>query len=215
MRRIQPVWIAFCFGFLFSTCSQQTTAPPKSAPSEEITAEPEGDPVAIITTDKGDIVVQFLAELAPKTVAQFSKLVEVGFYTRTTFHFVSPSFIWGGDPLSKDNDPQNDGLGNARVWIEGEFHEDYKVDRGAVGMMRKDSDLDSSSCQFFIVLERKSDWDGKYNIFGEVIEGIEVAEAISEVPHVKGDFKFLNRPAARQLIRGIRIEHRKMVSRVE
>ena len=48
--------------------------------------------------------------------------------------------------------------------------------------MRKDADPGSSSCQFFIVLKRKPEWDGKYNIFGEVLEGIEVAETISKAP---------------------------------
>ena len=132
--------------------------------------EEEGDLVAVISTNNGDIVVRLLPELAPSTVAQFVELARSGFYMRTTFHYVSPGFILGGDPFSKDNDPLNDGLGNSRKWIEAEFHEEYPVQRGAVGMMRKDADPGSSSCQFFIVLKRKTEWKGKINIFVELLD---------------------------------------------
>jgi cyclophilin family peptidyl-prolyl cis-trans isomerase len=177
--------------------------------------EEEGDLVAVISTNEGDIVVRLLPELAPRTVAKFVELADSGFYMRTTFHYVSPGFIQGGDPFSKDNDPLNDGLGNAREWIEPEFHEEYPVQRGTVGMMRKDSDPNSSSCQFFIVLKRKSEWDGRYNIFGEVLEGIEVAETISNAPRVRNNPKLADRPAGKQLIRRIEIERRKLDDSLE
>ncbi|MDA2930400.1 peptidylprolyl isomerase [Acidobacteria bacterium AH-259-O06] len=192
-------------------CSQEAPptepAPPETAEEPEAEAE-KGDLVAVISTRKGDIVVKLLPELAPETVSQFVQLAKAGFYMRTTFHYVSSGFIWGGDPFSRDNDPLNDGLGNAGEWVESEFNKDHKVERGCVGMMRKDNDPNSSSCQFFIVLRRKSEWDGKYNIFGDVIEGIEVADEISKVPRVKNNRKLANRPAAKQIIRRIDIERR-------
>ena len=155
-------------------------------------------------------MVRLLPELAPSTVAQFVELARSGFYMRTTFHYVTPGFILGGDPFSKDNDPMNDGLGNSRKWIEAEFHEEYPVTRGTVGMMRKDADPGSSSCQFFIVLKRKPEWDGKYNIFGEVLEGIEVVETISQAPTVRSNPKLADHPAAKQIIRRIEIERREL-----
>jgi peptidyl-prolyl cis-trans isomerase B (cyclophilin B) len=212
MKKTRFFWLALLVGYLGAACSQ---APPEAVPSEgieETAAEPveEGDLVAVISTNDGDIVVRLLPELAPSTVAQFVQLASSGFYVRTTFHYVSSGFIQGGDPFSKDNDPTNDGLGNAREWIEPESHEEYSVQRGAVGMMRKDTDPGSSSCQFFIVLKNKPEWDGKYNIFGEVLEGIEVAEKISQAPTVRNNPKLADHPAAKQIIRRIEIERRKL-----
>ena len=174
MQNTRFFWLALWVVCLGSACSQEATPEPPVGIEETATVpEEEGDLVAVISTNDGDIVVRLLPELAPSTVAQFVELARSGFYMRTTFHYVSPGFILGGDPFSKDNDPLNDGLGNSREWIEAEFHEEYPVKRGSVGMMRKDADPGSSSCQFFIVLKRKPEWDGKYNIFGEVLEGID------------------------------------------
>lgn len=211
MQNTRFFWLALWVVCLGSACSQEATLEPPVGIEETATAPAEeGDLVAVISTNDGDIVVRLLPELAPSTVAQFVELARSGFYMRTTFHYVSPGFILGGDPFSKDNDPMNDGLGNSRVWIEAEFHEEYPVTRGTVGMMRKDADPGSSSCQFFIVLKRKPEWDGKYNIFGEVLEGIEVVETISQAPTVRSNPKLADHPAAKQIIRRIEIERRKL-----
>ena len=211
MQNTRFFWLALWVVCLGSACSQEATLEPPVGIEETATVpEEEGDLVAVISTNDGDIVVRLLPELAPSTVAQFVELARSGFYMRTTFHYVTPGFILGGDPFSKDNDPMNDGLGNSRVWIEAEFHEEYPVTRGTVGMMRKDADPGSSSCQFFIVLKRKPEWDGKYNIFGEVLEGIEVVETISQAPTVRSNPKLADHPAAKQIIRRIEIERRKL-----
>lgn len=208
MQKTRFFWLALLVGCLGAACSEAPPEPPVGIEETAAVPEEEGDQVAVISTNDGDIVVRLLPELAPSTVAQFVELARSGFYMRTTFHYVSSGFIQGGDPFSKDNDPLNDGLGNAREWIEPEFREEYLVERGAVGMMRKDADPGSSSCQFFIVLKRKPEWDGKYNIFGEVIEGIEVVEKISQAPTVRNNPKLADRPAAKQIIRRIEIERR-------
>ena len=216
MQNTRFFWLALWVVCLGSACSQEATPePPVEIEETETTPAEEGDLVAVISTNDGDIVVRLLPELAPSTVAQFVELARSGFYMRTTFHYVSPGFILGGDPFSKDNDPLNDGLGNSRKWIEAEFHEEYPVQRGAVGMMRKDTDPDSSSCQFFIVLKRKTEWDGKYNIFGEVLEGIEVAETISQAPRMRNNPRLADHPAAKRIIRRIEIERRQLDERPE
>ena len=216
MQNTRFFWLALWVVCLGSACSQEATPePPVEIEETETAPAEEGDLVAVISTNDGDIVVRLLPELAPSTVAQFVELARSGFYMRTTFHYVSPGFILGGDPFSKDNDPLNDGLGNSRQWIEAEFHEEYPVLRGAVGMMRKDTDPDSSSCQFFIVLKPKPEWDGKYNIFGEVLEGIEVAETISQAPRMRNNPRLADHPAAKQIIRRIEIERRKLDERPE
>ncbi len=211
MQNTRFFWLALWVVCLGSACSQEATPePPVGIEETETAPAEEGDLVAVISTNDGDIVVRLLPDLAPSTVAQFVELARSGFYMRTTFHYVTPGFILGGDPFSKDNDPLNDGGGNSRTWIEAEFHEEYPVTRGTVGMMRKDADPGSSSCQFFIVLKRKAEWDGKYNIFGEVLEGIEVVETISQAPTVRSNPKLADHPAAKQIIRRIEIERRKL-----
>lgn len=208
MRIAGFIWIVLALAFLVPACSQQTTSTTTSETVEEPEPEEDGDQVAVINTSEGNIVVRLLPGLAPKTVEQFVRLASSGFYIRTTFHFVTSGFILGGDPFSRDNNPENDGLGNARKWIDPEFNEAYEVKRGTVGMMRKDGDPNSSSCQFFVVLTDKPEWNGKYNIFGEVIEGIEVAEAISKAPTVRSNRKLANQPAAKQMIKRIELERR-------
>ena len=212
MEKLRLVSFCLVSAFFLLACAQETPVPAAEPPAAE-EAEPEeeeGELVAVIKTSKGNIVIQLLSEAAPQTVARFVELAKAGFYTRTTFHYVSQGFIWGGDPFSKDNNPLNDGLGNAGEWIEAEFSNEHEVGRGTVGMMRKDDQPDSSSCQFFVVLKRKKEWDGKYNIFGRVIEGIEVAEKIAKVPQVKTNPKLTNYPTAKQLIKGITIERRSL-----
>jgi cyclophilin family peptidyl-prolyl cis-trans isomerase len=193
-----------------SACSGPTGGDVAKAPEEkpEPPPPPSGDPVVTIQTIKGDIVVRLRPDLAPTTAERFKVMAMAGFYNRSTFHYVSKGFIQGGDPFSKDNDPYNDGKGNAAEWITPEFREDYEVGRGAVGMMRKDTQPDSSSCQFFIVLRRKKEWDGKYNIFGEVIEGIETADAIGDSPIVKNDRKLNNHPTAKMTIKKMKVDYR-------
>ena len=218
MRILRLGFLTVFVLFTSVTCSQQPAgdADSASAPKkEEPPPPPKGDPVVTIQTEKGDIVVRLLPKVAPRTVDRFQKMADLGFYARTTFHYVSSGFIQGGDPSSKNNDPYDDGKGNAGEWITAEFSEDYEVDRGAVGMMRKDDQPDSSSCQFFVVLKRKKEWDGKYNIFGEVIEGIEVADAIAKVPTIKKDSKLANRPSAKQTIKGMRVEYREFPDEAE
>ena len=218
MRVLKLGCLAVFVLFTFATCSQQPGEGAGSASvpkKEEPPPPPKGDPVVTIQTDKGDIVVRLLTKVAPRTAARFQKMADLGFYARTTFHYVSAGFIQGGDPSSKNNDPYDDGKGNAGEWIIAEFAEDYEVDRGTVGMMRKDDQPDSSSCQFFVVLKRKKEWDGKYNIFGEVIEGIEVADEIAKVPTIKKDSKLSNRPSAKQIIKGMRVEYREFPAEAE
>ena len=195
-------------------CSETTPLPePAESVAEPEILEPGGDPVAIIETTKGVIVIKLLPELAPKSVEQFIQLAGAGFYMRTTFHFVSRNMIWGGDPYSKDNDPANDGSGNSGQWLEPELDDSHRVERGSVGFYY-DAKSPSASCQFFITLRRQSNWDGKYNIFGDVIEGMDVVDAISTVPTMDGR-DLANMPTAKQLIRRINIEYRKFEDEVE
>ncbi len=126
--------------------------------------------------DKGVITVELDADAAPITVTNFVKLVEAGFYDGLTFHrIIKGSMMQGGDP-------NGDGTGKAEETIKGEFaangvKNELKHTRGALSMARA-RDYDSGSCQFFIVQEDKSGWDGQYAVFGYVIDGMEVVDDI-------------------------------------
>lgn len=201
--------IALCL-FLFS-CSQveKDPVPVEDEIKPEPVSEPTGDPYAIIETAKGNIVIKLLPEVAPESVANFIELAEVGFYNRTSFHRVMKNLmIQGGDPLSQDNNPYNDGQGFGSRALPQEFS-DIKFERGTLAMGRSPDGGDGGSCQFFIVLKRAADWDGRYNVFGQVVEGIEAAEVISAVSLSKDSHPLMkNRPAGRQVIKKIRIEYR-------
>ena len=149
-----------------------------AAPAAAASAKEE---VAVIQTGMGDITFRFLPQAAPEHAAYVKDLIRRGFYDGTTFHRVIPHFvIQGGDPNSKDTDRANDGEGEADRKLKAEFSSlHYRP--GTVGMAR-DADPDSGSCQFFIALENIPRLDGKYTIFGEVISGMEVAQAIARVP---------------------------------
>jgi peptidyl-prolyl cis-trans isomerase B (cyclophilin B) len=175
----------------------------------EPAAAPQGKPYAVVETDAGEVVVELLPETAPETVKSFIELAQLGFYDRTSFHRVmADRMIQGGDPYSRDNDPFNDGQGTSGAYLPQELS-DSPVDRGTVAMGREEGADNGGSCQFFIVLKRTPDWDGKYNVFGKVVEGIDVAEKISRAPLTKQEHPALKyRPAGRQIIKTIRIEYR-------
>lgn len=179
-----------------------------NAPAAE-EAEAGGIPVASVETDKGIIVIELLPEVAPATVERFIELAEVGFYRRTSFHRVMKDMmIQGGDPLSRDNDPFNDGQGTSGEYLPQEFSS-VPFERGTVAMGRLPGGDNGGSCQFFITLKPAPEWEGQYNVFGKVIEGIEVAEEISRSPLSKSDQPSVkNRPAGKQIIKRISIEYR-------
>ncbi|PIR74642.1 MAG: peptidylprolyl isomerase [Candidatus Magasanikbacteria bacterium CG10_big_fil_rev_8_21_14_0_10_47_10] len=133
-----------------------------------------------IQTSMGDIKLELFNDDAPKTVANFLKLASSGFYDGTTFHRVIPDFmIQGGDPLSKDNDPSNDGTGGPGYSFDDEIN-DHKLVKGALAMANSGPNTNGS--QFFIVTADATPWlDGKHTAFGMVTEGQDVVDAISAV----------------------------------
>ncbi|MBN2209281.1 MAG: peptidylprolyl isomerase [Candidatus Coatesbacteria bacterium] len=136
--------------------------------------------IAEIETKFGKIYLEFLPDVAPKTVANFKKLASSGFYNGTTFHRVIPRFvIQGGDPNSKDDDRANDGLGGPGWSIPAEFNNTEHA-RGVVSMARSNQP-DSAGSQFFICLERLPQLDQKYTAFAKVIHGMDVVDKIAAV----------------------------------
>lgn len=140
--------------------------------------------VAILETSEGRIVLSFFVEQAPIHSENFARLCDSGFYDGTYFHRVAAGFmIQGGDPNTKDEDPSNDGKGGHSflgpgTTLEPEFNE-VRHRRGIVSMSRA-SDPSTAGSQFFILLTEESALDGNYTAFAEVLEGIEVVDAIAE-----------------------------------
>jgi cyclophilin family peptidyl-prolyl cis-trans isomerase len=133
---------------------------------------------ATIKTNKGNIVFELRPDKAPETVKNFIELAKSGFYSGIKWHRVEPGFvIQGGDPLSKDNDPSNDGTGGSDRKIKAEFN-DLKHLTGTVAMARKGDDINSADSQFYICLAPASFLDGQYTIFGQVVEGMNVVNSI-------------------------------------
>jgi len=150
-----------------------TQKPPKSLPST--TGE-----IAIIETNLGKITLRFYPEVAPNHVKNFKNLARSGFYNGTKFHRVIPGFmIQGGDPNTKDDDRSNDGTGGSGKNIKAEFNNKSHI-RGTLSMARS-AHPDSASSQFFIGVAPAPNLDGKYSIFGEVTDGLDVVDKIVSV----------------------------------
>ena len=130
-----------------------------------------------VETKFGKIVFKLLPDLAPETVRSFEKLSKSGFYDGTLFHRVIPGFmIQGGDPNTKSPDKSKWGTGGPGYMLKAEFNSKSHL-RGVVSMARA-MDPDSAGSQFFIVTTDSTFLDRQYTAFGEVIEGIEVADKI-------------------------------------
>jgi len=132
---------------------------------------------AIIETNLGTIVFKLLPDLAPETVRNFEKLARDGFYNGTLFHRVIPGFmIQGGDPNTKSGNKNTWGTGGPGHTIKAEFSS-RSHHRGIVSMARS-QDPNSAGSQFFIVTTDSTFLDRQYTVFGEVIEGMDVADKI-------------------------------------
>ena len=136
--------------------------------------------VIIEMENGGKIELELYPEHAPKTVANFEKLVNAGFYDGLIFHRVIRGFmIQGGDP-------QGTGMGGAKEKIVGEFRANghnntLKHTRGVISMARA-FDPNSASSQFFIMHEDAPHLDGQYAAFGKVVSGMEVVDEIASIP---------------------------------
>jgi len=171
-----------------SVVDAQAPAPAKPAakaparPKAVPTPEPPLPAEAVIETDAGPIRVRFLPDLAPKHVRFFAKTAREGGFEHTTFHrVIAGGIIQGGDPLSKDKaQAARYGTGGLGL-LKAEFS-DRPMTRGSVAAVLRPNQPDSGGTQFFICLGDQPSLTGKYTIFGEVVEGLEVADKIGLTP---------------------------------
>src|SRR5215204_5867676 len=132
-----------------------------------------------MTTNHGDIVLELFDEDAPKTVDNFRKLAEDGYYDGLIFHRVIPDFmIQGGCP-------EGTGTGGPGYTFEDEINQ-HKVVRGALAMANAGPNTNGS--QFFIVTTGAAPWlDGKHTVFGKVTTGMDAVDKIEGTETGPGD----------------------------
>jgi len=144
-------------------------------------------PSGTIETNLGAIKFKLLPELAPEHVRNFVQLAQSGFYDGTLFHRVIPGFmIQGGDPNTKNPDLKSQwGMGGPGHNIKAEFNSRSHL-RGIISMARS-QDPDSAGSQFFIVTSDSTFLDREYTVFGEVTDGMDVADNIVKLPRDGND----------------------------
>ena len=145
-----------------------------------------------MTTSEGTITLELFDDDAPKTVENFKKLGQDGFYDGLIFHRVIKDFmIQGGDPTGT-------GAGGPGYQFEDEFNE-RKVVRGALAMANAGPNTNGS--QFFIVTVDEAPWlNGKHTVFGRVVSGMETVDAIEGTETGPGD-----RPVEPQVIERVEL----------
>jgi len=122
-------------------------------------------------TDRGEFVIALDGEVAPNTCTVFLDLVDRGFYDDLTFHRVVPDFVVQG------GDPTGTGWGGPGYTIRSEWSgRPYR--RGVVGIAH--SGKDTGGCQFFVTLSEQPHLVGRYTVFGEVVGGMEVLDAMQQ-----------------------------------
>jgi peptidyl-prolyl cis-trans isomerase B (cyclophilin B) len=128
---------------------------------------------ATIETDKGNIILELFPNEAPGTVANFEKLANSEFYDGLTFHRVIPNFVIQG------GDPNGNGTGGPGYTIKCETEGNpHKHGVGALSMAHAGKDTGGS--QFFITHSPQPHLDGVHTVFGKVIEGMDVVNAIKQ-----------------------------------
>ena len=199
--------LLFITAVLCIGCGGASNTTNKAGASPEIKkgVQPAADKeIAVIEMENsaayGTIKIELYSNVAPKMVERFKELAREGVYDGTTFHRINQSVIQGGDPLSKDDDPTNDGTGkSSKPNVVAEFS-DIPYDTAMVGAARG-MDNDSANSQFFITLKREPGFDQRYTIFGKVVEGMNNVRTISGVQPKEGE-----RPVEPVRIKTIRIE---------
>ncbi len=164
---------------LLVACGEEVSVE-KTVTAADWIAEGAHDHAILEIRDIGNIRIQLLPELAPQTVENFIQLAEEGFYEGILFHRVIPGFmVQTGDPTSRNPDPRLVGSGDPGYQIQDEFS-DFPHTRGVVSMANQGTHHSGGS-QFFIVHQDSLWLDGQFSVFGRVVAGLEVVDAITEI----------------------------------
>ena len=174
---------------MFAACDK-----PKTANKTATTTQPEvkkgvapvaDNEIAVIEMEEpafGTIKIELYSNIAPKCRRAFQGISQRRILSTARLFTASiNSVIQGGDPLSKDADPTNDGRENQTNRMSKPNSPTFHTIRQS-SARRADSDFNSANSQFFITLRRQPGFDNKYTIFGKVIEGMNYAKTIAGAP---------------------------------
>ncbi|AXI99356.1 Peptidyl-prolyl cis-trans isomerase (rotamase) - cyclophilin family [Cyclonatronum proteinivorum] len=163
---------------------------------------------ARLHTNQGPIEVEFFPHVAPIHVFNFVARAESGFYDGTRFHRVIPGFmIQGGDPLSREGDKLEMGSGGPISAIPHEFNE-ISHTRGVLSMARVSDKRMGAGSQFFIMHADTPRLDREYTVFGNVLSGMDVVDAIATTPTHRDDPRLANHPLEPMIIERVEIFRR-------
>jgi peptidyl-prolyl cis-trans isomerase B (cyclophilin B) len=177
--------------------------PPAGAARAAVRSQ-NNEVVAVIDTNKGKITCRFLTEDAPNHAINFIKLAKNGFYNNLIFHRVIKGFmIQGGCP-------QKNGMGGPGYNVRAEFNQKKHL-KGTLSMARSQHN-DSGGSQFYICLDPQPRLDNQYTVFGEVVEGMEVVDAIGNTATTGSDSNPKDKPIEDMVIKSVTIETRPVAS---
>ena len=156
--------------------------------------------VAVISTNFGDMVVEFYPDIAPMHVESFMALANEEYFNGTTFHRVIPGFmIQGGDPNSRNENRATHGTGgragkffgigneeDPNTWLIPQEFSDTPHVKGILSMART-NDPNSASSQFFVCHDNANFLDNNYTVFGKVIDGLDIIDEIANVAKDQND----------------------------
>lgn len=168
----------FAISLIYAPVAPQNI-PSKTEPAKQTLPLKPGNVItpdlkkAVIETEKGKIVIALFEKDAPLTVQNFEKLSNSGFYNGLSFHRVIKDFVAQG------GDPKGDGTGGPGYTIPDELSGNpNRHIRGAISMAHRGSNTGGS--QFFIVYQPQPHLDGLHTVFGQVIEGMDVADKLTQ-----------------------------------
>jgi peptidyl-prolyl cis-trans isomerase A (cyclophilin A) len=179
MKRMRLVWVAMCVILCVSVAwAADSPKAEEKAPAEKEVKTP--NPVVKVVTSMGDVLIELDVEKAPITVANFLKYSESGFYNGTIFHRVIKDFMVQGGGFTPDMKQKK-----TEPPIKNESGNELRNNRGTIAMARTNAP-DSATSQFFINHKDNQFLNGStgkpgYAVFGKVIEGMDVVDAITKV----------------------------------
>ena len=191
MKKMLKVLLVLMTVVSIAGCSSKTTTEKATKKTKTLSGNYQ---VEIKVKDYGTIYAEIDADTAPITVTNFVKLSKEKFYDGLTFHRIIDGFmIQGGDP-------NGNGTGGPGYTIKDEFHKDLRHDGPGVLSMAN-AGPNTGGSQFFITLDKTPWLDGHHAVFGKVIKGMDVVEAIG---HVQTDF--MDKPIEDVVINKIEIK---------
>jgi cyclophilin family peptidyl-prolyl cis-trans isomerase len=183
--------------YLYSaTPSTATTTSASTSSASASSTSSSANPIyAIVNTTKGSFEIELFPSSAPKTVANFVSLAKSGFYDNLVWHRIvnstTPYVIQTGDPQTRDGGGSRSlwGTGGSNTTVPLEIDPSLHNSAGYLGMARG-QDPNSGSSQFYINVKDNTYLDGSYTVFGKVISGMSVVDALANTPvYTSGQYR--------------------------